>query len=330
MTVQRAQSKSLLSMLWIVLGFVCFSSCSSTTVQKPKPPLPEPPRFLRVPHPNAFTQTEILGLFEQNPGGRFSPSLGEMKGCDAKHRELLEKTDSLSERKKGAREFVSGDPVFFHWCFYAQLIELENGLSQDDFIRDRQKKVIEAYQFLSPIAHAFNDVYGDTRYLRWAIYKYRRLSERVFYRKLEMTPEMTAKMMIYTRKSYAMWRHPEPASRPILEKYGIVEPFVKSEPAPAPVEVVDPPAAYEVREPAAKVEPPPVEEPEVDLDDLKFKDGFEGDILDFDDEIPADLIESATPKATPEVAAEKVAVPDIPTADPPVVNEGDDLSELLD
>jgi hypothetical protein len=216
----------LLTVSWVI----GIGGCASKPIA-PLPPLPETPKYVGVPHPAGLSFSDLRAIFLE-PG---APTLEELKKCESDYLALRKKTESSEELRKGAREFVQLDPEKYHWCFYSKLIQLEEELKSDKYLEERQKSVLDIYLFLTPIARAFLTEYQDSRYWRWAIARYRQLSELLFYRKVEPTQEVNADLAVSSKNPMG-WiprSNREPGS--VLEKYGIVksEPGATSEAPPA-------------------------------------------------------------------------------------------------
>jgi hypothetical protein len=152
-----------------------------------------------------------------------SPKADEIQKCDADLKKLRTLTVSEPEIAEGTRELIKGDPVRYHWCFYGKLLDLEDTLKADSFVDERQKKALETYAFLVPVSRAFLQEFHDSRYTRWAVKHYRTLSEWVFYRKLELSPQATVDMAEATNP-FGFLRDNSTAPRPVLEKYNIAQP----------------------------------------------------------------------------------------------------------
>lgn len=222
--------------LTATLSFVLISSCSTTKVEPLPPPPPAPPAYVEVQHPEGLDLGDLMAIFTR----RDALSLDSQKNCDSDFLKLHEKTQSRDELAEGTRELVRLDAVKYHWCFYGKLLLLEEQLKADTFIDERQKHVLETYSFLTPLARAFSDEYQDTRYLRWAIYRYKRLSEYVFYRKLDLSPG-AYQTIGAAPNPYESWRQShEPTRAGILERYGVLAPAPLSDTPGAPLAPVEP------------------------------------------------------------------------------------------
>ncbi|HUP55947.1 MAG TPA: hypothetical protein VM598_00740 [Bdellovibrionota bacterium] len=216
----------------LLIGLLCLSwaiaigGCATVDGPVSAPPPPEPPPSTRLPHPSGTNLADVADLF-RHPS---APKLEEQKACDAPYRKLLGATKSRQEQEQGTREMLRRDPAAWHWCYYAQIYYLENGLREDNYVEERQKRVMETYALLVPVARGFLVEFRDSRYLRFAIFRYRQTSEWVFYRRLELSPAMTQELVSATNPYVLLNPPPETAS--VLEKYKIASP-TKSPPEPA-------------------------------------------------------------------------------------------------
>jgi hypothetical protein len=166
--------------------------------------------------------------------------MGSLKDCDGDFKKLAALTPSHDEIKAGVRELVAADPVKYHWCFYSKVLELNGFLKNDtSYVDERQKRALDAYNFLVPVARGFMAEFQDSRYLRYSVTHYRRLSEWIFFRKLEMTPQATSEL-VDAANPFGLYRAPV-ETMSVLEKYSIP----KSEPAPSGVVTGGPVATVE-------------------------------------------------------------------------------------
>jgi len=203
--------------LLIILWVVSWSGCT-TTEKTPVMP-PNPPEFTKVPFPEGADLADMSAIFT-DPN---APKLPEFAlKCDHDFRKLTGMTRSIPEIEQGIRELVKNDPVHYHWCFYGKLLQLENDLIKDSYIEERQKNVLNTFQFLTPIAKAFILEFHDSRYLRAAVFRYQSISEWVFYRKLELTPQGTVEM-VQPKNPFGLWRKGADGFA-VLEKYNILHP----------------------------------------------------------------------------------------------------------
>jgi hypothetical protein len=238
------------------------AGCSTTNTLSPHEPAKQValPAYAYLPHPAGHTIGDVISLFEE----RTAPSRETLAKCEEDFRTLYSKVQSIEERTQGVRELVSRNPAASHWCFYSQILSLQEGLNQDEFVDQKQKRIMTTYEFLVPVARAFMKEFQDSRYLRWAIQDYRRLADLYFYRKLEMSPQMSSELVDVAvpvdERSPAQSGGPHPDSQKmsVLEKYKIGNALpdssvlVQSKPQPEPE--VPPPVVEKVAE--KKIEPP--------------------------------------------------------------------------
>ncbi len=235
------------------------SSCTTTVVLPEKIALPEVPEYVKVPHPAGFDLADLKAIF-------YSPLapkavLGEFADtCDDDFRKLAKVTNVPAEKKKGAVELVTQDPQKMHWCFYSKIARLQDTIQGDTTWGVRQKKVLEAFEFISPIANAYLTIYHDSRYLRWATQYYSKISEWVFYKKVVPSPEGSLAQIQNARTDLEPWiplsaKKAEPDS--VFEKYGLsLEPTIAGS---GEVKGVSPIYKDETRAPASVSKPVPVE-----------------------------------------------------------------------
>jgi hypothetical protein len=207
-----------------LIAFLGFSTaCSSTHVVEEKAPLPLIPEYVKVPHPAGFDLADLRAILV-NP---LAPPavLGEFADiCDEEFTKLTGLTTQKEERDRGAIELVKQDPERMHWCFYAKISRLQDTLQTDTTWTQRQKKIIETFEFLSPIAGAFLSTYHDSRYLRWAAQYYSKVSEWVFFKKLQPSPESSLMLTIGTRSESEPWisvQRDASKAASVFTKYGI-------------------------------------------------------------------------------------------------------------
>jgi len=262
---------------WIIYGALMtgwmtgIGGCSTTELNPPAPPPAEPPPYVLVPHPAGTDLGDLRGMMLSPE----TPSQESLKTCDADFMKLRLLTVSEEERRQGARELVKRNPVEYHWCYYGKLLELEGILKSSSAIDERQKKTIEAYQFLVPVARGFLSEFHDSRYLRFAMAHYKRISEWVFFRRLELTPAATSEL-VQVANPFGLWRDPAPQTT-ILEKYGIIKPMG------------DAMAGAEVK----NIFPPTAAEPEVILD--RKPAGIDAPVIPATPPVPTDPVTETVP-----------------------------------
>ena len=200
----------------VLLGALLAACTSIQSVQAPVVP-PEPAPVLDLPHPQGFGITELKALFLDPK----APEPAQVVGCADAFKELSRKTQLRDEIRAGARELVIEKPVLSHWCFYSKLLELDEALRKNGIIEDRQQMTLATFNFAIATARAFQLEFKDSRYLRWAIQRYRAISPIVFQRRVELTPEATAELAVI-ENPFGIWK-PLPERQSILKKYGLRE-----------------------------------------------------------------------------------------------------------
>jgi hypothetical protein len=309
----RLALRSLLAVT--ALAAIAAGGCSTAQVAA-LPPIPPPaPDYVKVPHPEGMDLGDLMAVFTE----RDAPAPESLKDCDADWKKLSGLTRSRDERAMGLRELVRRDPVKYHWCFYGKLLELERSLQAEAYIDEKQKQVLATFSFATPVAHAFNDEFRDSRYLRWAIARYRRLSEYVFYRKLELTPLMASELG-GTMNPWGMLRPQKDTPASILEKYGMLKPPHTDEQG-RPAGPVEGPAARTAAAGGAGMAIPEAETP--DAMDERAVDSAESAAEPAASRAPA-AVGVPTAVGAP-VAVDASAVPPSPADQPPPMSELDSL-----
>ncbi|MGZ3696569.1 MAG: hypothetical protein ACXWP5_00625 [Bdellovibrionota bacterium] len=190
-----------------------FGGCTTAEVSPISAPLP--PNYIRASHPLGYTSSDLEATFTQKD----APTLESLATCDSDFFKLKKVTLSVDEYKTGIRQLVRQDPLTYHWCFYGKILTLQNQLKEMTYIDDKQKLVLQTFEFLVPVARVFQVEFSETRYLRWAVAQYRQISEAVFYRKLELTPRTTADL-VDAYNPFGLWREPQ-GPRDVLDKYNL-------------------------------------------------------------------------------------------------------------
>ncbi|MBI3534894.1 MAG: hypothetical protein HY072_05355 [Deltaproteobacteria bacterium] len=206
----------------ICLTLLFTVSCATKKIEAPLA-LPEPPQYTKVPHPEGLDLADLKAIFYDKQ----APALNIIDNCDANYKKLTTATQSKEEIQKGVQELVSLDPASYHWCFYGKLLGLENQLKTQSYIEEKQKLVVETFAFLTPVAKAYYIWFHDSRYMRWAIDRYKKLSEFVFYRRLELGKNPYFDATDLAVGSFSRFREPasEQPKLGVLEKYGILKPL---------------------------------------------------------------------------------------------------------
>lgn len=191
--------KYMMSVRWLTLAmgaggaWLGVAGCSTTSTLVPQTPPQEVavPAYAYLPHPRGYTAGDIRLLLTE----KSAPSPEALAKCENDFRALYKRVDSLDERARGVRELVNRNPAAYHWCFYSRILDLETNLGQEDFVDEKQKRIIHTYEYLVPVARAFMHEFQDSRYIRWAIKDYRRLADLYFYRKVELSPQMSSELV---------------------------------------------------------------------------------------------------------------------------------------
>lgn len=219
----------------LIVGALAGSACS-TQVVEPLPALPETPAYTQVPHPSGYDIADLRLVFQSASAPR-AEEAEKLKACDEPFKKILDQTRSRDEIGAAARELVTADPVFYHWCFYGKILEVNAYVAENASWNERQKKVLDTYLYLVPLARAFNIEFHDSRYLRWVTKQYADLSQWVFFRKVELGKEATLELLDSVNNPFALWRKPTSAENSVLEKYGI--PVARDPASTKPVTDVD-------------------------------------------------------------------------------------------
>lgn len=228
----------------LIYSLLQLEACTTTELVTPLPP--NPPTYVQVPHPQGAQISDLFAIFTE-PG---APVLATYpKTCDSAFKKLKSLTRSKKEFEDGVLELVKRNPVHHHWCFYAKLLELENSLKTETFVDVKQKRLLDTYEYLVPIAKVFESQFHDTRYLRIAVIRYRKASEWVFFRKLDLTPEGTADLVQPTNP-FGLWKDSVPQYS-VLEKYNIIEAAAQN-----PASALE--STYKDDEPVPGVSPSPL------------------------------------------------------------------------
>lgn len=213
----REVGKFLTAALMLALGCSSAPKQEDGVVPHPQPPIAPP--YVHVPHPFKHDMADVQAIFHSKQ----APSMDSLKVCDETVEKLREKTVSTEEFRIGVQELVRQDPIGYHWCFYGKILELEKILKEDTFVDEKQKHVLGTYSFLVPVAKGYLAEFHDTRYLRWAISYYTKLSEWVFYRRVETGPAMTQEL-VEASDAFHEWRGQSAEGQSVLEKYNLVPP----------------------------------------------------------------------------------------------------------
>jgi hypothetical protein len=142
----------------------------------------------KIAHPKNFEIETLKQFFklESTPRGL----LGEFADmCDEDFKRSMASDGTARELKDLAHEFVKTNPVKMHWCFYSKLVRLDEVLTGDSSWAERQNAALKAYEFLSPVANAFNKIHQESRYKKWTNHYYSKINDWV----LKKTPNSNLK-----------------------------------------------------------------------------------------------------------------------------------------
>ena len=234
----KARLSLYISLSAALAGWIFAVGGCTTAEVSPQGSLPAlPPPYVQVPHPGGYSMSDLRAIF-MTPG---APKLEDLKDCDSDFKKLRSLTQAQLELVEGARELVRRDPIKYHWCFYGKILQLESDLKAESYLDEKQKSVLDIYGSLTPMARAFMQEFHDSRYLRWGVKHYREVSEWVFYRKVEMTPQATSDL-VEASNPFGMLKD-STGVVPVLEKYNIVAPQAAPPPAAPTASSVPPTAA---------------------------------------------------------------------------------------
>ncbi len=200
------------------IGHLLSSSCSTTQVEPMVVLPPEPPAYVAVPHPEGLDYADVLEIFTD----AHAPSLDSLRDCDSVFQKLRTTVESRDELDEGTVELIRLDPIKYHWCFYGKIVSLEDRLKADAYLDEKQKAVLDAYSFVTPMAKAYLKEYNDSRYLRWAIARYKKASEYVFFKKLDTNPK-TTQMLASATNPFGHFK--AMMDQKVDLKYGVLEKY---------------------------------------------------------------------------------------------------------
>jgi len=209
------------------------AAADKPALQHPEPIIqPDQVPILRLPHPSGFSTRDLQAFFKLSG----APRREDLATCSAVIIKLHLMRATREEIRSGVQELVLDEPMQQHWCYYDRLLTLDEQLRGTPDLVDLQNLVLDTFQVLLPMAQAFQLHFKDSRYLRWAIQRYRTLSPVVFFRRVDLTPE-TTQALVQIENPFSSWKN-EPKGESVLQKFGL-----KS---------VDSPAETTAREPASE------------------------------------------------------------------------------
>ncbi len=161
-----------------------------------------PPSYVRVPHPATSQLGDLQNLFLRPE----APSLDDvLLSCDGPFHRMEQVSLSYARRKAALARLVHEDPSLYHWCFYGKLLGLQLDLRDEVYLEERQRKTVETFEFLAPLAREFLTQFQDTRYLRFAMERYRDWSPWIFFRKTEISAQGTLDL-VAPANPFGLWR----------------------------------------------------------------------------------------------------------------------------
>jgi hypothetical protein len=215
MTGMKKNKKRIIQLVTSFWVLKTLGGCSTTELIPPE--VPSPPVYTQVPHPEGMDLGDLTRVLSD---GKAPQDPEFSKNCDQRFLKIKKLVKSKEELDEAVLELITEDPVHYHWCFYSKLNGIENDIRSDKYLDEKQKLLIEGYEFLVPAAKAFQREFKDSRYLRWAVFRYKKNSEVVFFRKLDLTPAGTAQL-VQPINPFGLWRKDTPPEVSVLEKYHI-------------------------------------------------------------------------------------------------------------
>lgn len=187
------------SLFWLSVLMASLSACSSLPRQQDSKEVDDEMALdaektseaeaVKIEHPQNFSMAALDKMFQK---ANVLPQSESLKTCDQDFRKALPLAKEKSKQLDLAKELIHLDPQHYHFCFYQQIKNLEESKIKN--LEERQKMVIETYEFLAPIARAFLETYGDSRYLSWAVKEYQQINPVVFYRRVNESEELSASL----------------------------------------------------------------------------------------------------------------------------------------
>ena len=146
--------------------------------KKPAPePPPAPTSRLTAPYPEGYEYEDLRSFFHR----RDVPAAKELERCDFDYQ--VERR--LSPGKEGLfttfPEHVKAEPNAFHWCFYHKLFRILDAARTPAREAEARRRIVEDYPFITHVARIFQADFGEVRYLRAAVYQYKKLSRSLYF-----------------------------------------------------------------------------------------------------------------------------------------------------
>ncbi|MCM2277884.1 MAG: hypothetical protein NDJ89_07380 [Oligoflexia bacterium] len=172
----------------VLLGILAAFSCASAprSPEAVAAPAAEASRF-RALHPQGYSAQETRLLFERGgaPIRLADPGFREFQeGCGSDYQAEKSIARTKEELFSAFPEHVRARREHYHWCFYAQLLALQELLGEDLAEPGLGDAVppgaLDRFSFLTHLARVFEVDFEDGSYLRQAAAAYRRFSERYY------------------------------------------------------------------------------------------------------------------------------------------------------
>lgn len=180
--------------------------------------MPAPPEYIEVVHPASLDIADIRGALRANK----APTAEELAGCLQPLLEVQSLTTGKNEVQQAAVELIHKDAPYYHYCFYSSITSITDTVRDSAILWSKKKSMLlQNFAVLVPLARAFKLEFQDTRYLRVSIRHYKQLSAWVFFRDLELTPEMTAELVDVQTNAFANRRMVEDRELSVLDRYNV-------------------------------------------------------------------------------------------------------------
>jgi hypothetical protein len=149
---------------------------------------------LVLPMPKGNSMGDVLELFVHEK----APALSDYQNCDRKYFDFRSKEVKVTQSQINlARELVKKYRDETHWCFFVKLLEIGNPLGFEAFDTANEKKFIESFMYLAPVATAFQIETASVDYLVIAGFQYQSLAMTFTGRSLNVSPSITSTIVNY-------------------------------------------------------------------------------------------------------------------------------------
>ncbi len=149
---------------------------------------------LALPMPKGNSMGDVLELFVHEK----APALREYENCDRRYFDFRSKEVKVTQSQINlARELVKKYRDETHWCFFVKLLEIGNPLGFEAFDTANEKKFIESFMYLAPVATAFQIETASVDYLVIAGFQYQNLAMTFTGKSLNVSPSITSTIVNY-------------------------------------------------------------------------------------------------------------------------------------